>query len=142
MSIQFKQVRGIDGQVSAAVVQYTDESGAVWTVPLGCGNRLETLMNDWVSQGNTTVPADPIPVVIPQSVSRFQAKAALANAGLLSQVETIMADPSTPAMYKLAWSDAQEFLRTSPTIAALSGLLSLTSAQLDQLFIAAATITA
>lgn len=66
--------------------------------------------------------------------SRFQAKAALSQAGLLEQVETLMADPTTPVITRLAWQDAQEFQRASPTIAAMAQALSLTDAQLDDLF--------
>lgn len=78
----------------------------------------------------------------PQVVSRFQARAALHLAGLLDQVETLMADPATDTLARLAWTDAQEFRRTSPTLLAMASALSLTDAQLDQLFITAAGIEA
>lgn len=79
---------------------------------------------------------------IPQSVSRFQARAALHLAGLLDDVETMIAAPGTPALAKLAWQDAQEFRRTSPTVLAMAGALGMTDAQLDDLFTAAAGIDA
>lgn len=73
-------------------------------------------------------------------VSRFQARAALHGAGLLSAVETAVAnaDPIT----QLAWADALEFRRNSPTIAALAGIVGLTDEQIDNLFIAAGQIQA
>ena len=73
-------------------------------------------------------------------VSRFQARAALHGAGLLSAVEKAVAnaDPIT----QLAWADALEFRRNSPTIAALAGVVGLTDDQLDALFIAAGQIQA
>ena len=80
--------------------------------------------------------------IIPQTVTRFQARAALYQAGLLDQVETLMNDPETPTLARLAWQDAQSFERQSPTIAAMATALGLTDAQLDDLFIAAAGITA
>lgn len=95
---------------------------------------------DHVSKTISTIPASA--VVVPQEVTRFQAKAALSLAGLLTQVETLMADPNTPTIAKLAWSDAQTFERTSPTIAAMAGALNMTSGELDALFTAAAGITA
>lgn len=79
---------------------------------------------------------------IPQSVSRFQARAALHLAGLLDEVEAMMAAPGTPALARLAWQDAQEFRRTSPTVLSLSANLGLTEAQLDALFTTAAGIDA
>lgn len=85
--------------------------------------------------------ADPPPgTVIPFSVTPFQAKAALLQAGLLETVQQAIAAASPIA--QLAWSDATEFTRDSPTIAALSAQLGLTSTQVDELFIAAASIEA
>lgn len=82
------------------------------------------------------------PTPVPQSVSRFQARAALHLAGLLDQVEGLMADPSTPILARLAWSDAQEFKRSSPTITSMAQALGLSDADVDALFISAATIDA
>ncbi len=79
---------------------------------------------------------------VPQQVTAFQAKAALLDAGLLPQVESMMAQDSTPALAKLAWSTAQVFNRTSPTVAAMASALGLTDAQIDALFVAGAAITA
>lgn len=85
----------------------------------------------------------PVPVPsVPQVVSRFQAFAALDDAGLLNTVEALMSNPATPSRAKLAWATAQEFERASPTIAALAGHIGLTDEQIDQLFIAAAGIKA
>jgi hypothetical protein len=75
-------------------------------------------------------------------VTKFQAKAALLNAGLLDDVEAAVA--AADALTKLAWADAQEFRRRSPLIADLAAALDppLTSEQLDALFVAASTIVA
>jgi hypothetical protein len=73
-------------------------------------------------------------------VSRFQARAALFNAGLLAGIEAAVAaaDPFT----QIAWADATEFRRNSPTIAALAAALELPDETLDQLFRDAAQIAA
>lgn len=85
----------------------------------------------------------PVPVpVVPPVVSRFQARAALHLAGLLDDVEALMTAPGTPALAKLAWADAQEFERQSPTIAALAGAVGLTEQDIDALFVTAAGIKA
>jgi hypothetical protein len=78
---------------------------------------------------------------VPQTVSRFQARGALHMAGLLETVENAMA-ASTDKMAQLAWTDAQEFRRESPTILAISAALGMTDEQLDNLFTVAATIDA
>ncbi|QJQ93910.1 MULTISPECIES: hypothetical protein [Halomonadaceae] len=75
-------------------------------------------------------------------VSRFQARAALREAGLRDQVETIIADPNTSPIIVDAWNDAQEFRRMSPTIQALAGELGLDDEAVDQLFKQAAQIEA
>ena len=56
-------------------------------------------------------------------ISPFQARAALAQAGLLEAVEALMDDPATPALARLAWQHAQEFRRNSPTLLALTTLM-------------------
>lgn len=83
----------------------------------------------------------PVPTV-PQVVSRFQARAALHLAGLLDDVETLMASPDTPILAKLAWADAQEFKRNSPTVQTMAAAIGLTEAQIDELFTTAAGIDA
>ncbi|MDR3439880.1 hypothetical protein [Telmatospirillum sp.] len=79
---------------------------------------------------------------VPQSVSRFQAFAALSNAGLLAAAQTAVASASQ--IVQLAWGNAQDFERDSPTIAAIAQSLTtpLTSSQVDALFIAAVQIKA
>lgn len=72
--------------------------------------------------------------------SRFQAKAALLQAGLLPQIEAFMA--SADPIAQLAWAEALEFRRNSPTIAALAAGVGLSETQIDDLFRAAMSITA
>jgi len=96
----------------------------------------------WVNAGNTATPYSAPPAGVPQVVSRFQARAALHLAGLLTAVQTAMDDPATPMLSRLAWQDAQEFRRTSPTVEAMAAVLSLDDAALDALFVAAAEIEA
>src|SRR5690606_18612826 len=79
------------------------------------------------------IAVDPPPPGPPTVVSRFQARAALHLAGLLESVETLMANPETDMLARLAWIDATEFRRDSPTLVAMAAALSLTEQQLDQL---------
>ena len=86
--------------------------------------------------------APPPGPVVPQSVTAFQAKAALLQADLLDDVEAMMTDPATPRIVKLAWSEALTFERQSPTVRSLGSALGLNDSALDDLFIAASGITA
>jgi hypothetical protein len=79
---------------------------------------------------------------VPQVVTRFQARAALLQSDFLEEVEAVMSHEDTDAMAKLAWTDAQEFYRQSPTILGMAGVIGLTDKELDELFILAATIQA
>ena len=88
------------------------------------------------------VAPPPQPTPVPTEVSRFQARAALLQAGLLDDIETYMADPATDPFVRIAWQDAQVFKRNSPTVLSLQPLLGLTDEQLDDLFRFAATIVA
>ncbi len=76
------------------------------------------------------------------TVSRFQARAALHAAGLLGAAEAAVAgaDP----IVRIAWTDAAEWRRDSPTIAAIAAAFDppLTAEQVDDLFRSAALITA
>lgn len=75
-------------------------------------------------------------------VSRFQARAALRQAGLRDQIETIIADPDTDPLVVDAWADAQSFRRMSPTVLALADALGLAETEIDDLFRQADTIEA
>ncbi|TBW33342.1 hypothetical protein EYW49_20500 [Siculibacillus lacustris] len=83
-------------------------------------------------------PAEPVPA----AVSAFQAKAALLAAGLLDEAQAAVA--AAAPIVQLAWSTAQVFERSSPTIATLAAALvpPLTATQVDDLFRAAARISA
>lgn len=93
--------------------------------------------------GGAPMLIDPPPPasVVPHSVTRFQARAALMQAGLFDQVTAAVAAAEDP-MITLAWAESVELLRNSPTIATLSAALGLTEAEVDALFIAASQISA
>ena len=90
--------------------------------------------------GRPVLKARPAQVHVPAVVSKFQAKAALLQAGLLEQTESLMAQAD--AVARLAWDNAQEFRRNSPTVLAMGAALGLDAAALDALSITAAGIEA
>lgn len=77
---------------------------------------------------------------IPDQVTRFQAMAALSNAGLLAGVETMMQRPDVDEITRLAWQNALYFRRNSEMVLAMAGELQLTESQLDDLFVSAGAI--
>jgi hypothetical protein len=92
---------------------------------------------------------EPVPEPVPQIVSRFQARAAMLSSpatsadfpNLLAQIDAAVA-ASDNAFVQLAWAEAVEWNRASPTVNALAGAVGVTGEQLDDLFRAAAGIVA
>lgn len=144
-----------DGQQIKRVVEGTtfsipavdSDSAPMWVSP-----AIEGWSNDaGYSLVNVVDPAPPPPpeptieqIRSTMVVSRLQAKAILYQYGLLNTVEALMeqADPIT----KMAWAEAQDFRRLSPTILALQPYLKLSNGDpisdemLDQIFIEGAAL--
>ena len=85
----------------------------------------------------TTDPAT-LPPLVPYSVTPRQCRLVLAQQGLLSQVEQMIASQDEAA--RITWEYALEFRRDDPLLNQLAISLGLTSEQIDQFFIAAAQL--
>jgi len=94
---------------------------------------------EWLAEGNTPQPYTP---PIPSTVTRFQALAVLAAGGYLPTIKTYIATLGEDNIIRLAWENAADWERTSPTLNALATMLNLTSAEVDDLFVAAAQVSA
>jgi hypothetical protein len=75
-------------------------------------------------------------------VTRFQALATLAAGGYLDTVHAYIDTLPRSNITRLAFENATDWERTSPTVNALATMLGLTDAQIDELFIAAAEVFA
>lgn len=96
----------------------------------------------WLAEGNTPEPYVAPISPIPSIVSRFQARAAMAQAGYFTQIDDFMAALPKTDIRRMAWEDATEFDRTSTTLQAMATMLNLDDAQVDALFVLASTIEA
>lgn len=97
---------------------------------------LDQARADWeVAEGINTQ-------LVPQEVSMRQARLALLNAGLLTQVQQLLdALPGVEGeAARIEWEFAGSVTRNSGLITSLGTQLSLTEAQIDDLFRAAALI--
>lgn len=96
----------------------------------------------WVAEGNTPQPTDPVVPVVPASVTMRQARLALLQAGLLTQVNTAIANMLGTAgdTARITWEFAGDVQRNDTLLAQLAGALGLSDAQLDDLFRLAATL--
>lgn len=81
------------------------------------------------------------PAYVPQVISRFQGKAALAQLGKLDEANLIVAAANDP-ITTLAWSEVTEFRRTSPLLNTMAEAIwpEDTQAELDNLFTIGAAI--
>lgn len=93
-------------------------------------NSLYTLMETLPNTETTAVP---------EQVTMFQCRAILSQMGILSQVDSAMQAAGGDAL--LAWEYAGTVHRQSPLVNSMATQLSLTSDQVDQMFIQASTIT-
>jgi hypothetical protein len=96
----------------------------------------------WLAEGNTPEPYTPPPTPIPSSVTRFQALATLAAGGWLDVVHTYFDALPRSNVQRLAFENAGDWERTSPTVNALAQMLGLSDSQVDDLFIAASQVSA
>jgi len=97
---------------------------------------------EWLAEGNTPEPYVPPPPPVPSTVTRFQALAVLAAGGYLDTVRTYIATLDQNNVQRLAWENAADWERTSPTLNALATMLNLTATDVDALFVAAAKVSA
>jgi hypothetical protein len=100
----------------------------------------ENLISEVEANIQPPEPAPPPP--IPATVTRFQALAILAAGGYLDTVRTYINTLDQDNITRLAWENATDWERTSPTLAALATMLGLTDTEVDDLFVAASQVSA
>lgn len=89
------------------------------------------------------VAPPPPPPVIPKAVTMRQARLALLQAGLLDDVAQAIAaiqDPTQRQAASIEWEYSTEVVRDRQWVVTLAAALGLSSEQLDQLFVLAATL--
>lgn len=84
------------------------------------------------------IESRPVVVVIPDRVSKKQAKIQLHREGLLDTVVNIINAAGVEA--QIMWTDADYFERNDPLFVQVAGALGKDSAALDQFFLTASTL--
>jgi hypothetical protein len=99
---------------------------------------------DYIWSGSALVAKPPvvIPPVVPEAVTMRQARLALLGAGMLASVNSAIAGMTGPQgeAARIEWEFSSEVKRHQPLVLALGPTLGLTEAQLDALFVKAATL--
>jgi hypothetical protein len=124
--------------------RYTDETNTVAFIFEEDGTCRMSMLASAIElpEGAVIEPYVPPPPPIPTTVTRFQALAVLAQADYLDTIWTYIDSLPRSDITRLAFENATEWERTSPTLATLATMLNLTSEQVDDLFIAASNISA
>ena len=86
--------------------------------------------------------AKPAPVLVPEEIALWRAKAVLQLSGLLTAVNSLLDAMTGNAgiIARAAWSDGAPLARRGATVVALAAALELTDAQVDAMFIQAASL--
>lgn len=93
--------------------------------------------------GEAFIKPEPPAPAVPKSVTRRQAREALLNIGLLDDVEMVIGsieDATERKRAEIYWLDSATFERAHPMLAQIAGAVGLTDAEIDDLFITAATL--
>ena len=96
-----------------------------------------------VSQEEIEELGDVVKILIPESITKRQAKQQLLLDGKLSQVQEVIdsiPDETERMMAQLYWDESTEFERSHPTLTEIGAALGLTEAELDMMFINASKL--
>jgi hypothetical protein len=127
-------------QLTSSTLIVRIEDGAY--IPADSANTDYQQYLAWVAEGNMPAPYVVLSPPTPTLVSRFQARAALVQAGYFDTLDAYMAALPKTNIQRMAWDEAAQFDRSSSTLAAMQSMLRLSDAQVDALFVTANQIEA
>lgn len=131
--------------IDAGLVRNVVEADAEWVaaqplqaVLLADGDRAGP---GWLYDGAAFSEPPPSPPVVPDRITRRQARQILVMSGYsLAAIDAAIAGLSEPnqTIARIFWEDSNEFERHNATLNQMAALLGISQSQLDQLFIGGA----
>jgi hypothetical protein len=112
-----------------------------WELAEGEAFKVENWVPGMVWDGLTVrlpLEGEQLPDEVPEAVTMRQARLALLQVGLLSQVEEVITQADTAT--KITWEFTSTVERNSPLISSLAPSLGLSDTDLNNLFILASTL--
>lgn len=127
----YRQAPNLDGAIRLSDTRF---------IPIASADYAE--VRAWLDAGNQLAPAEPLLASIPTTVTMRQARLALLQSGLLATVNNAVATMlgAEGDAARIEWEFSSMVERNRPLVQSLSASLGLTSAQLDDLFVLAATL--
>lgn len=98
----------------------------------------EEVQIGWIKQGAQFIAPPVTDAIVPQIVTRAQFKLALLDLGLLDDVAALVAASNDRAL-QINWAERLEFERQHPLVIATAAALGKTEAEIDALFVLAAS---
>lgn len=112
----------------------TDTRFQEWSLHLSCAQAYQA----WLAAGNVPDTPEPAAPPVPTEVSAAQGRLALLQAGVLDALEAWIT--TQPRATQIEYAARGTWRRDWPLVAMGAEALGLTEAQLDELFILAATL--
>jgi hypothetical protein len=89
----------------------------------------------WVQSGNSPEEyQDATALPVPESVRKYQLRAAMYNHGMLTNVENFISDDNTEMLVKLAWQDSLDFKRDGLVVNSICNALNIPDYFMDELY--------
>ncbi|OZI20502.1 hypothetical protein CAL26_23700 [Bordetella genomosp. 9] len=129
--MEYRQQQGYDGVVA------TQDDGSILWIANNPGDQAWTDYLAWVDSGNVPAPAPDLPVIVPQSVTRYQGEVYMRRIGIWASADSLFSQMADDDERKIAWLRAPTFNRSSPALNYACEQMGISDEQRDTMFIEA-----
>ncbi|OZI26716.1 hypothetical protein CAL26_05180 [Bordetella genomosp. 9] len=127
----YRLQQGYDGVVA------TQDDGSVLWIANNPDDAAWQSYEAWASNGNTPDPAPGLPIIVPQSVTRYQGEVYMRRIGIWATADGLFSTMADDDERKIAWLRAPTFNRSSPALNYACEQMGISDEQRDTMFIEA-----